>query len=729
MAQMGREILRFRLFVWLFHALMADRERWPLWLPVLLGCGIGVYFALPVEPPLWLGWIGFAVFAGLAISVRQRSSAQAMGMLAIGFVALGLGLAGLRTWWVAAPVIQIETGPVTVEGQVLRLEARPKGLRVTLGHLNIQRLRPDQTPARVRVTLSPNQPAFAPGDWLKVRANLNPPPAPAQPGAFDFQRQSYFRGLGGVGFSYGRAELTGRAPASGVDSLAFALERLRLSISVRVRGTLDGASGAVAAALMTGDRGAIPEQVLENMRSSGLAHLLAISGLHVGLIAGIVFFSVRASLALIRPLALRHPIKKWAAVTAIIAAGGYALLAGATVPTQRAFLMISLVLLAVLLDRRALSMRTVAWAALVILVAAPESLLGASFQLSFAAVVALIAVYEALRGTKVMQGSGGGWIQAAGRYVLGVAITTLVAGLATALFAAFHFNRVADFSLAANVAAVPLTALWIMPWAVAAYVLMPLGLEGLALTPMGWGVDGVLAVADTVAHWPGAVSHIQAFPLWGLAVVSLGGLWLAIWRKPWRLLGIPLAASGLIALAFTGSPDVLVDASGKLAAIKTPGGGYLVSTLRAKRFDQGVWLRRAGLTEAQGRWPIKGGEAGDDGLRCDALGCIFNAGGAGDAGGTQAEPTTVAFAFGPEALFEDCVRADVVVALKDFGRVPPCAAKVFIAFEDLQQYGAHALYFTQDSGADGGLNTGGENTVRVETVRQLRGNRPWVVKR
>jgi len=720
MINMGRKILKFRIYSLLFTsvagALMAERERWPLWLPVLLGGGISIYFALPVEPPLWLGWTGFSLFGALAVAAHRRSSAQAMAWLAISFVALGLGLGGLRTWWVAAPVITQKTGPVTVEGQIVKIEARPKGMRVTLDHVNVQRLKPDAMPRRVRITLSAHQPVFAPGDWLKVRANLAPPPPPAQPGAFDFQRQSYFRGLGGVGFAYGRATVTGRAPHNGIDSLRFSIERLRLGVSKTVRSALDGPQGAVAAALMTGDRGSIPVSVLDNMRSSGLAHLLAISGLHVGLIASIVFFTVRAGLALIRPLALGFPIKKWAAGTAILGAGGYALLAGATVPTQRAFLMISLVFLAVLLDRRALSMRTVAWAALVILVVSPESLLGVSFQLSFAAVVALIAVYEALSGTRLLEHRKSSRVQVIGRYILTVALTTLVAGLATAAFAAFHFNRVADFSLAANLVAVPLTALWIMPWAVAAYVLMPFGWEAWALTPMGWGIDGVLLVAKTVSHWPGAVRHIQAFPLWGLTLISLGGLWLSIWRGRWRFLGLPLAALSLVSFAFTAPPDVLIDRTGKLAAVKTQTGGYVVSTLRSKRFDQGVWLRRAGLIQVEGRWPLFGLKKSKRTrsllLRCDALGCIYTG---VKRAGAEANRPAVAFIFNPEALREDCARTPVVVSLRDFkGALPPCAAQVYITFEDLQNFGAHALYFTAQG-------------IRVETVRQRRGDRPWVI--
>jgi len=721
MAEIGRKILKFQVFTWLYRSLMADRERWLLWMPVLLGCGIGIYFALPFEPPLWVGWSGFAVFTSLAWAVRAKSNGQAMALMAVAFVGLGVGVAGVRTWTVAAPVIQKELKAVTVEGQVLRVEGRPKGMRITLGGLRIGHLTPDMTPGRVRVTLSAKQPAFGPGDWLKLRASLSPPSPPAEPGAFDFQRQSYFRGLGGVGFSYGQAEVTGRAPKRGFASLRFVVERWRSAIAERVRAGLSGEAGAVAAALMTGDRGAISERVLDNMRASGLAHLLAISGLHVGLIAGIVFFIVRAGLALIHPLALKYPIKKWAACAAIVGAGGYALLAGATVPTQRAFLMIGLVFLAVLFDRRALSMRSVAGAALVILMVAPESLTGASFQLSFAAVVALIAVYEALRQAKWFHGSSQSFFAGAWRYVLGVAVTTLVAGLATAVFAAFHFNRVADFSLAANVVAVPVTALWIMPWAVVSYVLMPFGLEGLTLIPMGWGVDVVLGVADEVAHWPGAVSTLAAFPIWGLALVSLGGLWLAIWRERWRSLGVPIMMLGVSSMLWSTSADVLIDSTGKLVAVKTPQGGYTVSTLRSKRFERDVWMRRAGLIEAQGKWLQTGlnGVSTDMDfvekttqeqsqgayLGCDAQGCILTKNG-----------HSVAFAKSPDVMVEDCVNARVLVSLSDFGDTKvPCTATQVIRFGDLHKNGAHALYFTKLG-------------VRVETVRAQRGQRPWVIE-
>ena len=683
-------------------ALVAERHRWALWSPVLLGLGIGVYFALPFEPSLALGCGVLAILGGFWAAASFRFPALTWLFQALVLIALGLCLATVRTWWVASPTLYVETGPVTVQGQVERIEDLERGQRVTLSHLTVSRLGPDQVPTRARIRLSAKEiPAFQPGDWLEMRANLTPPPPPAMPGAFDFQRHSYFQGIGAVGFSYGAPKVVGRAPERGVDSLIFKFDRFRLELARSIQAQVDGETGKVAAALMTGQRGAIPETIMEDMRQSGLAHLLAISGLHVGLIAGLVFFALRGALALWPAVALTFPIKKWAAVGAIVAAFGYALLAGATVPTQRAFMMVALVLLAVLFERKAVSMRLVMWAALVILILSPESLLGASFQMSFSAVVALVAIYEVLRERGLYAKPAETLWGRVGRYILGVAITTAVAGLATGLFAAFHFNRVADFGLAANLIAVPVMALWIMPWAIVGFLLMPFGLESLALTPMGWGIDVVLASAHEVASWPGAVTLVPAFPVWSLSVVVLGALWLALWRTNVRLLGAPVAVLGIIG-AFGGTqPDVLIHQDGKLAAVLDRNGDYAFSTLNTAKFERAVWQRRAGAEEGGNRW--RDLQATGQGLACDAQGCLY-----------RIDTGVVAFAHSEDAQMEDCAWADVIIV--DHPLDLCRGAKHLITQDDLVRDGTHAIWFDHRG-----------EVSRIETVNGVRGDRPWVV--
>ena len=685
----------------------AERERRVLWLPVLFGLGIAQYFALPVEPAWWWGPAGGAAagLAALGFYRRLEAGDEAGFVLAVSLAlfSAGFAVATLRTLAVAAPVLETRVGPVTVQGRIVQVESLPDATRLTLERPRIPRVEPHRTPDKVRIRISGKQRAesrWTPGMWIAVPAVLSPPPPPSAPGAFDFQRMAYFQRLGGVGYAVGRVEIA--APADdAAGSWPLAVERLRQRISETARAAIPGPAGAVAAALLTGDRSAIPAEVMDAMRDSGLAHLLAISGLHVGLVAGILFIGLRAGLALIPAIALRHPIKKWAAAAAIPGAFAYALVAGATVPTQRAFLMIGLVLLAVLFDRRGISMRLVAWAAFVVLALQPESLLGASFQMSFAAVVALIAGYEVLRGR--LNVGERTLARVVLFYVAGVAITTLLAGTATAPFAIYHFNRYAAFGLVANVIAVPITALWVMPCAVLAFVLMPFGLAGLALVPMGWGVAAIDATAAWVAGWPGAVALLPSMPAWGLALVTVGGLWLCLWRKRWRLFGLAGVAAGMASLLIVRPPDVLVDASGQLTAVRGADGGLHVSSLTRGRFQRDVWLRLAGREEGDA---LAFPKTRDGSLGCDALGCVYRARG-----------KTAALARDRAALIEDCWTADAVIGDFPIGRSAmerACRDRALtIDRFKLARDGAHALW----------LDPSG---IRVETVNGARGERPWV---
>ena len=692
------------------ETLHRERHRWVLWTPVFFGIGIAVYFGLRTEPPLWLGpcAVGLSLIGVLALRRRGSNPAGILmaALVAFGILAGGFSVAQWRTAAVAAPVLAKRMGPTTISGRITGVETFPGSIRVTLDRPRVAGLGAEATPERIRLRLRGRQPALMPGQWLRARAILSPPPPPAAPGAFDFQRQSYFRRLGAVGFNLGPVETFAGAGGSGWDFLTLGLARVRQAITARIHAGLDGRAGVVAAALMTGERSSIPGPLMDAMRDSGIAHLLAISGLHIGLVAAILFIGSRGLLALVAPLALHFPIKKWAAVVAIAGAFAYALIAGATVPTQRAFLMVGLMLLAVLADRRGLSVRLVAWAALIILILQPESLLGPSFQMSFAAVTALIAVYEGLRDRARTRDTDTGrlppWARKAGFYVAGVALTTVIAGAATAPFAIYHFNRFADYGLAANLVAVPVTALWVMPWAVGAFLMMPLGLESLALVPMGWGVDVVIAVAETVSSWPGAVTLLPAMPTWALAAVALGGVWLCLWQQRWRYLGGAGIALGMAALFLVQPPDVLIEGRGRLLGVRTADGGLAVSNPRRARFDRDIWLRRLGQKRVRAAWPRNGASA-DGRLSCDVEGCVYRAGG-----------RVVALAFGEAALAEDCWMADVVVSLVPV-RISCPAPDGLIDRFDLWRLGGHALWLNGDK-------------VRIETVNGVRGDRPWVIR-
>lgn len=682
--------------------LLAERERWPLWLPAGVGLGVVTYFLLPAEPPAWAGAVALgAALVGAWVERRRRP--VMLAVLAAATVPLGFAVAQLRTHLVDAPVLERRLGPATVTGRVAETHPLPEGgLRLVLEDVVIDDPAEGTMPARVRITVrAESDPIPPPGRRVEARAVLSPPPAPAAPGAFDFARWAYFERLSAVGYALGPVHELPPEAGEGF-SWRLALDGLRHRVATRVMAALEGPEGPVAAALLTGERGAIPRSVFTAIRSAGLAHLLAISGLHLGLVAGFVFFAVRGGLALWERVALRYPIKKWAAAAALIAALGYLFLSGATVPTQRAFLMAGLVLVAVMLDRTAVSMRLVAWAAAMVLLVAPESLLGPSFQMSFAAVIALVAVWESVRYDLLPAWwREANWFRRRLIYLVGVGLTTLVASAATAPFVVYHFNRVAIYGLAANFLAVPITALWIMPWGLVALLLMPIGLEALALVPMGWGIAGVIGIAETVSAWPSAVLLFPAMPGLALGAVALGGLWLCLWQRPWRWLGLVAVAGGLMTVPLGRGADVLVDGNGKLFAVRTASGELALSSRRAARFTGEIWLRREGQDEAA-PWPDDDGD--DPRLRCDSLGCIYRARG-----------QVVALVRDARALMDDCRIATVVVSLEPVrGRCP--SARVVIDRFDLWREGAHALWLDPDG-------------VRTVSVAESRGRRPWVLDR
>lgn len=682
-----------RLLSWLAAPFLAERERWMLWLPVVMGCGIGCYFLLKAEPPLWIGGAGLGSAGLLGILLHKSLNGRLLAMLLCAF-ALGFAAAQYRSQTAGTIFLERQIGPVTVEGHLVRIEQRPGDVRLTLEHPRIGRLPDKDTPRRVRAVVRGDVSDLALGDLVRLRAVLRPPPGPSAPGGFDFQRHAFFEGIGGVGYAVGDViRLTEAAPSG----LWVGIDRLRRAVTARIRLALPGETGAMAAALLTGDRSALPEQTLETMRDSGLAHLLAISGLHMGLVAGTVFVVLRFLLACHSGLALNRPIKKWAALAALAASFIYLLLAGATVPTQRAFLMTGLVLVAVLIDRVAISLRLIAWAAAAILLLAPEVMLGPSFQMSFAAVLMLVAFYEANRERFAALRGGAGPLRLGLLYLLGLIATSVLATAGTLPFAAYHFNQVALYGVLANLVAVPLTAFWIMPWGVLVLLLLPLGLEGLALAPMGLGIEGVLAVGAWISALPGAVLAVPAMPAVGLLAISLGGLWLALWRRSWRFAGLAPVALGLALPWFTAHPVLLVDGEAKLVALRTVQ-GLAFSSARAAAFTADAWLQR--VAQPRRITMPRAGSGGRDGIACDALGCI---------GGVGA--VKIAIIRDAQALPEDCTSADIVVALVPVRRRCPSARLVVDRF-DLWRNGAHALY----------LEAG---TIRLDSVGRDRGIRPW----
>lgn len=687
---------------------LARREapRRLLWLPVALGVGIGIYFALPFEPAPSLGPGIAAAAIATAVLVRRQGFALWLLLLAVA-AGVGFSAAALRTRTVATSMLQREVW-ADLEGRVRDLERRPSDWRITLDAIALSGANVGPAvPSGVRVTaagraLGEQCAALRIGDRIRLRARLRPPSAPVAPGAFDFQRSAFYRGIGAVGFVAGPLTVVAPAPPGLANGWQEAVDRLRAGLAGRIRDVLPGPTGAVAAAMLVGDRAGIDEPTAEAFRRTGLAHLLAISGLHMALVAGTVFVVVRLLLAACPAVALRRPVKKWAAALSLLAAAIYLLLAGAPVPTQRAFLMTGLVLGGVLLDREAVSLHLVAWAAATVLLVAPESLTGPSFQLSFAAVTGLVAVWEALvRRRDAGSARRPGPVRRAFGYVGRVAATSVVASVVTAPIVAHHFQQVPVLGAAANLVAVPLTAFVTMPAGVATLLGMPFGLEVWPLHVMGWGIEATLRVAALAADGPLTAAGVPALGTAPLVLLAFGGIWLAIWRTWIRWLGLPILAVGVLVGASTAIPDALISPEGELTAVRTPGEGWLVSTEHGAGFVRDAWQRRWGGARAAGFLAIDAAER-TVGFRCDGLGCVLTARG-----------RVLAMPASPEAALEDCARADVVVTAVRLRRGCPPGV-VVIDRDDLRRNGAHAIWLSPDG-------------VRVLSVAAVRGRRPWVV--
>jgi competence protein ComEC len=411
------------------------------------------------------------------------------------------------------------------------VDPAPRGERLILDQLRSGGFEAG-IPGRARITVLNRDADYHAGEGLSLTARLLPPPGPSEPGDNDFGRDAFFAGLGAVGFSYGAPIPTPLTAAPGLFTrLADAIENLRGAMTARNRAALPGRDGAIASALITGERGGIDPGDQAALRDAGLAHVLAIAGLHMALVGLGLAWLVRAVMAAFPALALNHPIKKWASVAALLGAGFYLVISGASVSSVRAFVMLAMMLVAILLDRPALSMRSLALAAAILLALRPQSVTEPGFQMSFAAVAALIAVAEWLelrRGRKpdALPRS------AMFRYLTGIGLTSLVGSLATMPFAIFTFDRAAHYAVLGNLLAMPVMGFWVMPSAALSVIAMPLGLERAPLWLLGEGIDVMLAIGRFVSGLPGAVTPSRAYPEAALALIAFGGLWLSSGGAP-----------------------------------------------------------------------------------------------------------------------------------------------------------------------------------------------------
>lgn len=576
--------------------LFSQRHRFGLWVPVWLGLGVSLYFTLRFEPttPHILTVCGVTI--GCAALTRVGPDALRILAWCPVFLCLGFLVALTRAHQVGAPKLGWHYYGA-VEGIIVQLDRSGSDKpRITLGAPILTKVAPERTPERVRVSLHSKLDGtpLIPGARIMLTASLSPPNGPVEPGGFDFQRKAWFDGLGAVGYTRAPPVLAVRP-----DNRSFALRvfALRMWISTQIQAEIPGQTGAFAAAIITGDRSQIDPLLLTDLRQSNLAHLLAISGLHMGLLTGFIFAVVRLSVAAVPYLSVRWQAKKIGAVVALLAGVAYLMISGANIATQRAFVMVGVMLIAVLLDRPAITLRAVAIAATLILIARPESLSGPGFQMSFAATTALVATFEALNRWQKWQALRASRFHLIAPF-LSLLIASFVAGAATAPFSAFHFNQMAQYGLLANLLSVPVMSMIVMPFAVIAGLLSLIGAQGLPFWGMGQGIDWILGVAHWIATRDGAIMRIPSGPIWALGLFTFGALIVVLWQGKLRWIGVPVSVLALTFWAVSKRPDILITDNGRLAGIATSEGRALTRH-KGNGFAASSWLENDGDSAVQ----------------------------------------------------------------------------------------------------------------------------------
>ena len=599
------------------------------------------------------------------------------------------------------PVLERETRAVTLHAWVTDAEKRPDSNRVVLSDFSIPGIEPKATPRHLRITMPASYELPPVGARISMRAVLRPVSGPVLPDGFQFQRFLYFESIGGGGYTLGKWQREDPPQdLTLMERFHVWTDALRRTIGAHINAVVPGGDGAVAAALINGEQNAIPDDLQEAYRVSGIAHLLSISGVHMSLLAGVVFFVMRRLLALAPSLALRIDTKKVAAVVSLAVITFYVVISGMSVPAVRSFLMIGVVMVAILLDRTALSVRTIAWAAVVLMALYPDAVFGASFQMSFVAVLALVSLYEQTWLRVRWRAPDGRFLifHAAAVYMAGLVVTDIVAGGATSLFAAYHFNRLPTYSAVTNLAAVPLTGLWIMPSAILGLILMPFGGDAIPLRVMGEGVTLLDNLARTVAGWPGAQVHVPPMETWALVTGTLGIIFVCLWKGRWRWVGFAALVPAIVQPLLTAPPDFLVDDTARVFAVSDSRGRLVIKPGRAGAFVREAWTDRYGASEAL--WPKNGESAAILGVACDGAGCILKRRG-----------QKLLMAFTAVGLAEDC--EDVQAAVSTVAARDLCRQENVTDIIDLKREGAALFWLT-------------EKGIRKRSVADATGNRVWM---
>lgn len=646
-------------------------QRWVSWLPLWLGAGVALYFRMPFEPPWWVG----VLLLPMPLFWRwpRNKPLWHLSILALSAVLLGFVCATWQTQRLNAPVLQNPLSGVELQGRIREITIDGKRQRLTLDEVRIAGLAEEKTPRRIRVSASLGTGEIGIGQHVSMRATLGAPSRPVLPGGFDFGRYFFFRGIGAIGYAIPPilAESRPAVQETYGERLADWMGQQRLSLKRYFMATLPMPASALSVAYVTGDQSSISEEMQQSMRAAGLSHVLAISGMHMTIVCGLLYYLIRLALVLIPALASRYDIRKPAALVALLSGIFYLWLADFPISAVRAYVMIAIFFSAILVGREADGLRSLVLAGVFILLVQPSSLLEPGFQLSFAAVLALIVYYRwwaVRRESDAWENAS--LLRRGVDYILGIAMTSLVAGAATAPLAAYHFHQFASYGLLANMICVPLVSFLVTPALMLGLILAPLGWESPAMDVVTWGFNNMVSVAGWVAELPGALLNVPPVSMVGLLSMLAGALLMLRAGYAMRLTGAGCIIAGLLSSLSYEPPDLLVSGDASAIALRQEDQWQLLKGTQ-RNFSVREWQLAMDTV-------MLPAEASD----CDYAGCVVPI-----AGQLLALPRY------PRALALDCQRANLVVTEMDIrGR---CPARHFDG-PHLLRLGTHAVWFRPD---------------------------------
>lgn len=663
---------------------------------LFMAIGIGIYFRLPIEGNS--KYTAISILLLLFLSVLSRNKRHLNTVLTASLIiVVGYGLALYRTHESYTPLLEKNFKPFMVEMIVEKIEPLQRNrIRYTGKVLSLSKKLKKQTPKRIRIRTTDQGPRFKYGDLICGKVMLARPKGPMLLEGYDFGQALWFKKIGGTGYNISPIKICSKTNENKthISSLDLIIAKIRATIGSKLDSKMTDPYRSMARALILGDRGQITPDNLVAMRDAGLGHLLAISGLHMAIFAGTLFILVRSIFALFPIFAQTHPIKKYSAFIALVGGAVYFLISGQSIPTQRAFLMISVIFTAIMIERSALTLRNVAMAAFLILLIRPESLLSPGFQMSFAAVTALIMTYQYnLKYQPIERLAKQTWLKPI-YYLGGIWMTSIIASLATAPFAAYHFHKISYMGPVGNMLAIPVFSIFLMPSALLSLIMMPIGLEQLGLFPLHYSIDILLKVAHWTASFHPATITVGAINLSSVLLMTTASFMFFFMLRPYNYTSLIVLALGIYTATIYQKPIIFVGGKADVIAIRGADNQIYSISGRKGAFIINNWLKADGnnLSHSEIR--------NSPYLLCDDGAC---------AGETKNLKISMVKTI--DALEEACQSSDILIIKYTVTR--KCKSpKLIITKKDIDQKGTHTIFLDRKK-------------LRIEAANDFRKTRIW----